>query len=228
MHVAIIMDGNRRWAKKKGKMHIYGYKKGIQAAQKAIKFSVLNRLKMLTLYAFSQENRNRPILEIKTLLNLFFMALDSEKNNFLKYNIKLKVIGDKTYFDNNLQSCIFEIEKITRNNNGLNLNIAANYSGRWDLIQGMKRVANGVKKGFFSIEDITENMFSQFLSIDDFIPVDLVIRTGGEKRLSNFLLWHIAYSELYFTTVLWPDFNQSIFKRAINSFISRNRRFGRL
>ncbi|AHG60140.1 polyprenyl diphosphate synthase [Buchnera aphidicola] len=225
-HVAIIMDGNGRWANKKGKMRVLGHKAGFEAVKKAVKFAIINNFKILTLYAFSSENWNRPLFEVKSLMKLFLFALHSEIKNLKKYNIRLKVIGDITYFDEKLQYNIHQAEKITLENNGLILNVAINYGGRWDIIQSVKKIVNQVQKGFLNVEQIKENTLSQFLSTSDLFPVDLVIRTGGEKRISNFLLWQIAYSELYFTDVLWPDFNRHIFQNAIDSFISRERRFG--
>jgi len=225
-HVAIIMDGNGRWAHQKGKMRILGHKEGFKAVKKAIKFSILKNLKILTLYAFSSENWNRPLYEIQSLMELFLFALDSEIENFKKYNIRFKVIGDITYFNKKLQNSIYKAEQITLNNSGLILNIAANYGGRWDIIQSVKKIINKVEKGILNANTIKEETISQNLSTRKLLPVDLVIRTGGEKRISNFLLWQIAYSELYFTDVLWPDFNSDIFQDAIDSFLSRERRFG--
>jgi undecaprenyl diphosphate synthase len=225
-HVAIIMDGNGRWANKKGKMRILGHKEGFKAVKKAVKFSIMNNLKILTLYAFSSENKNRSLFEIKSLMELFFFALDSEINNFKKFNIRLKVIGDITYFNEKLQKRIYQAEKITSHNDGLILNIAANYGGRWDIIQSVKKIVDKVQKGVLKIENIQEKTITEYLSTKELLPVDLVIRTGGEKRISNFLLWEIAYSELYFTDVLWPDFNDYSFQCAIDSYISRERRFG--
>lgn len=227
-HIAIIMDGNGRWAEKKGKKRIFGHKEGFKAVKKAVKFAVINNLKILTLYAFSSENWNRPLLEIKALMELFFFALYSQISNLSKYNIRLKVIGDITCFNKKLQNCIYKVEKITLKNSGLILNIAANYGGKWDIIQSVKKIIDQVQKGLLCAEIIQEKTISQFLSTSDLLPVDLVIRTGGEQRLSNFLLWQIAYSELYFTDVLWPDFDKNTFQKAIDSYLSRDRRFGGL
>lgn len=225
-HIAIIMDGNRRWAKKQGKMCIIGHRAGFKALKKTIKFSILKKLEILTLYAFSSENWNRSLFEVEYLMELFSSVLNSEMNNFNKYNIRFKVIGDVTLFSKKLQHSIHHAEKITLNNNGLILNIAANYGGRWDIIQSVKKIIDQVQKGLLHINTIKEETLSQYLSTHQLLPVDLVIRTGGEKRISNFLLWQIAYSELYFTDVLWPDFNQDVFQDAIDSFRSRERRFG--
>ncbi|WP_284443386.1 polyprenyl diphosphate synthase [Buchnera aphidicola] len=225
-HVAIIMDGNGRWANKKGKMRIFGHKEGFKAVKEAIRFSIINDLKILTLYAFSSENWNRPLFEIKSLMELFSYALESEIKNLKKYNIRFKVIGDITYFNKKLQNSIHNVEQMTSNNSGLILNIAANYGGRWDIVQSIKKIIHKVQRGILNVNNIKEKTFSEYLSTSKLLPVDLVIRTGGEKRISNFLLWQIAYSELYFTDVLWPDFNHYVFQQAIDAFISRERRFG--
>ncbi|QCI15921.1 polyprenyl diphosphate synthase [Buchnera aphidicola] len=227
-HIAIIMDGNRRWANKKGKTLVLGHKEGFKAAKKAVKFSIMSGFKILTLYAFSSENRERSAFEIKSLIKLFFFALDSEINNFNKYNIRLKIIGDIKYFNAKLQKRILQVEQMTIHNNGLILNIAINYGGRWDIVQSLKKIVNKVENGLLKIDQIKENTISEHLSTGELLPVDLVIRTGGEKRMSNFLLWEIAYSELYFTDILWPDFNHNSFQDAVNSFLSRERRFGGL
>lgn len=225
-HVAIIMDGNGRWAEKRGKIRTLGHKEGFKTARKIVKFAVENNIEILTLYAFSKENWKRPKLEIIALMKLFFFALKSEIKNLNKYNIRLKIIGDISSFNERLQNYIYKVEKKTLNNTGLILNIAANYSGRWDITQGVKKVIKAVQKGFLNIEQIQEQNFSQYLSTSELLPVDLVVRTGGEKRISNFFLWQIAYSELYFTDILWPDFNQRDFQHAINYFFTRERRFG--
>ncbi|ALD15194.1 UDP pyrophosphate synthase [Buchnera aphidicola (Aphis glycines)] len=225
-HIAIIMDGNGRWAQKKGKTRIFGHQAGFKAVKKTVKFALQNKIKILTLYTFSTENQKRPQIEIIALLKLFLFALKNEVKHLNKYNIRLKVIGDLTYFHEELKFYIYNAEKTTLKNNGLVLNIAANYGGKWDIVEGVKKIVSDVQKGCLSIEQIKEEIFSQYLSTNHILPVDLVIRTGGEKRISNFLLWQIVYSELYFTDVLWPDFNASEFKNAINFFSTRQRRFG--
>lgn len=226
LHVAIIMDGNGRWAEKQGKMRIFGHKKGFETVKKVVQFSVNKKLKILTLYAFSRENWNRPLIEITELMELFLFSLNSQIDNLIKFNIKLKVIGDIKYFSKKLQKYIFQAEHLTLNNTGLILNIAANYGGRWDIIQSIKKIIKQVQSGILNIDHIKEDTVAQFLSTERLPPVDLLIRTGGEKRISNFLLWQIAYSELYFTDVLWPDFNEYCFQKSIDSFMSRDRRFG--
>ncbi len=225
-HIAIIMDGNGRWAEKQGKIRAFGHKAGFEKVKEIIKFSVHNNIKVLTLYTFSSENWKRPKSEVLSLLELFSFALKNEIKNLNKYNICLKIIGDVTYFNSELQRCINYAEKITLNNSGLILNIAANYGGKWDIVEGVKKIVSDVQDGYLNIHQIEEKIFSQYLCTNSLLPVDLVIRTGGEKRISNFLLWQIAYSELYFTDVLWPDFDQFILQDAINDFSIRKRRFG--
>ncbi|BAC24533.1 yaeS [Wigglesworthia glossinidia endosymbiont of Glossina brevipalpis] len=227
-HIAIIMDGNGRWAKNRGKLRIFGHKAGVESAKKAIKFAINNHLNALTLYAFSSENWKRPIQEVSDLMELFSSVLNNAIDSFKKNNIRLKIIGDISKFNLKLQKYIKKSEKITYKNNGLNLNIAANYGGRWDIIQGVKKIAKQVKKGIIYPDQINESNFCRFICMNELVPVDLVIRTGGEHRISNFLLWQIAYSELFFTDVLWPDFDHVIFSNAINSFAKRERRFGKI
>ncbi|XBC38386.1 MAG: polyprenyl diphosphate synthase [Buchnera aphidicola (Floraphis choui)] len=225
-HVAIIMDGNGRWANKKGKSRIFGHKAGLRAVRRAVSFSLFYKLKTLTLYAFSSENWKRPFLEIMALMELFFFGLHSEISNLNKNNVRLKVIGDITKFNSVLRRQIYIVEESTINNTGLILNIAANYGGKWDIVETIKKIIYRVKNCYLSISNITESMISKYVSMNNCFPIDLVIRTGGEHRLSNFCIWQIAYSELYFTNVFWPDFNRNIFEKAIISFINRKRRFG--
>ncbi|XBC43521.1 MAG: polyprenyl diphosphate synthase [Buchnera aphidicola (Meitanaphis flavogallis)] len=227
-HVAIIMDGNGRWANKKGRLRIFGHQAGLRAVRRAVSFSLFYKLKVLTLYAFSSENWKRPFLEIMVLMELFFSGLHNEINNLNKQNIRLKVIGDITKFNSVLRKKICAVEKLTIKNDGLILNIAANYGGKWDIVEAVKKVFFRIQKRYLLIDDITESTISKYLSISNCIPIDLVIRTGGEYRLSNFFIWQIAYSELYFTNIFWPDFNRNIFEKAIFSFINRKRRFGSL
>ncbi|AKZ66064.1 (2E,6E)-farnesyl-diphosphate-specific ditrans,polycis-undecaprenyl-diphosphate synthase [Candidatus Palibaumannia cicadellinicola] len=225
-HVAIIMDGNGRWAKNHGKLRIFGHQAGIKSVRRAVSFAVNNNLNSLTLYAFSSENWNRPNQEVSALMELFICALDSEVTNLNKHNVRLKIIGDISRFSISLQKSIFRSEEITSNNNGLNLNIAANYGGRWDIIQSVKQLAIKVKEGILLPDQIDEQELCSNMCMNELAPVDLVIRTGGEHRISNFLLWQIAYSELFFTDILWPDFDEVVFEGALNAFAKRERRFG--
>ncbi|WP_422824364.1 (2E,6E)-farnesyl-diphosphate-specific ditrans,polycis-undecaprenyl-diphosphate synthase [Xenorhabdus bharatensis] len=220
------MDGNGRWAKKRGKLRVFGHRAGIKAVRSAVSFSVKNNIESLTLYAFSSENWNRPQQEVSSLMELFVFALDNEVKSLHKHNVKLSVIGDISRFSSRLQERIRRSVELTAGNTGLQLNIAANYGGRWDLIQSVRQVAEKVRANQLEPEDITESTVSGFMSLNQQSDVDLVIRTGGEHRISNFLLWQIAYAELYFTDILWPDFDETAFEGAIHAFIKRERRFG--
>lgn len=225
-HIAIIMDGNGRWAKQKGKMRIFGHKNGINAVRDAVAYARKVGVKVLTLYAFSSENWNRPEQEVSALMNLFMQALDLEVKKLHKNNIRLNILGDITGFSEKLQQKIIQAEKLTGNNTALTLNIAANYGGCWDIVQAAKQLAEQVKDNQIAVSDITPELFQQHLVTKSQPQVDLLIRTSGEQRISNFLLWQLAYAELYFTDVLWPDFNESEFERAILVYQQRHRRFG--
>lgn len=225
-HVAIIMDGNGRWAKQQGKLRIFGHQNGVKAVRTAVNFAAKHQIKVLTLYAFSSENWNRPEAEVSALMNLFMKALDSEVKKLHKNNIRLKIIGNKSAFSNRLQERIAESEALTANNTGLTLNIAANYGGYWDIVTAAQVLAEQVKNEQISIADITPERFQQALVTGDQPQVDLLIRTSGEQRISNFLLWQIAYAELFFSPVLWPDFDEQHFAQAIEAYQQRDRRFG--
>ena len=225
-HVAIIMDGNGRWAKRQGKLRVFGHKAGVKSVRRAVSFAANNHLDALTLYAFSSENWNRPVQEVSALMELFVRALDSEVKSLHKHNVRLRVIGDISRFSTRLQERIRRSEQLTENNDGLTLNIAANYGGRWDIIEGVKKLAEQVQEGLLRPDQITEESLTSQLCMQELAPVDLVIRTGGEHRISNFLLWQIAYAEFYFTDVLWPDFDEHVFEGALNAFSLRERRFG--
>ncbi len=225
-HVAIIMDGNGRWAKNQGKLRISGHRAGVKSVRRAVSFAVSNNLEALTLYAFSSENWSRPPQEVTALMELFVWALDSEVKSLHKHNVRLRVIGDTSRFSPRIQERIRRSETLTANNSGLTLNIAANYGGRWDIIEGVKKLAEQVQEGLLRPDQITEESLTSQLCMQELAPVDLVIRTGGEHRISNFLLWQIAYAEFYFTDVLWPDFDEHVFEGALNAFSLRERRFG--
>lgn len=225
-HVAIIMDGNGRWAKKRGKLRVFGHRAGVKAVRSAVSFSVKHNIESLTLYAFSSENWNRPQQEVSSLMELFVFALDNEVKSLHKHNVKLSVIGDISRFSSRLQERIRRSVELTADNTGLQLNIAANYGGRWDLVQGIKQIAEKIKSNELVPEEISEATVGSFINLSQQPEVDLVIRTGGEHRISNFLLWQIAYAELYFTDILWPDFDETSFEGAINAFAKRERRFG--
>ncbi|WP_192458093.1 (2E,6E)-farnesyl-diphosphate-specific ditrans,polycis-undecaprenyl-diphosphate synthase [Musicola keenii] len=225
-HVAIIMDGNGRWAKQRGRLRIFGHQAGVKSVRRAVSYAVSHHMEALTLYAFSSENWNRPAQEVASLMELFVRALDSEVKSLHKHNVRLRVIGDISRFSARLQERIRRSESLTEKNSGLTLNVAANYGGRWDIINGVKKIAEQVQEGVIRPDNIDESMLCSYVCLSDLAPVDLVIRTGGEHRISNFLLWQIAYAELYFTDVLWPDFDEQTFEGAINAFSQRERRFG--
>jgi len=227
-HVAIIMDGNGRWAKNRGKLRIEGHKAGIKPVIKSIKFAILNKIEVLTLFAFSSENKIRPSLEVISLMDLFLNVLNTQIGNLKLNNVRLRIIGDRNFFSKSLRDKINESESLTSKNSGLTLNIAANYGGRWDIIQAIKKIVIKVQLGILNPSNINDKTVSKLLCMSDLPSVDLVIRTGREYRISNFLIWQIAYSELYFADVFWPDFNNHIFKSAIDFFVYRKRRFGGL
>ncbi|WP_420919576.1 (2E,6E)-farnesyl-diphosphate-specific ditrans,polycis-undecaprenyl-diphosphate synthase [Xenorhabdus bovienii] len=220
------MDGNGRWAKQRGKLRVFGHRAGVKAVRVAVSFSVKHNIESLTLYAFSSENWNRPQQEVSSLMELFVFALDNEVKSLHKHNVKLSVIGDISRFSSRLQERIRRSVELTAGNTGLQLNIAANYGGRWDLVQGVKQIAEKIRANELEPEEITEVTVGRVINLSEQAEVDLVIRTGGEHRISNFLLWQIAYAELYFTDILWPDFDETVFEGAINAFVKRERRFG--
>ena len=225
-HVAIIMDGNGRWAKQRGQLRAIGHRAGLKAVRNAVKFASQKQITALTLYAFSSENWNRPEKEVDALMSLFIYALNHEVKKLHKNNIQLRIVGDISRFSAQLQNMIESAQKLTASNTGLKLNIAANYGGRWDIVNAAKCLIEDVQGQKLSADQVDENSFKQYLCLNNLPEVDLVIRTGGEYRVSNFLLWQIAYAELYFTEVLWPDFDEMVFQSAINEFMERERRFG--
>lgn len=225
-HVAIIMDGNGRWAKLQGKMRVFGHKAGAKSVRRAVSYAASQGIDALTLYAFSSENWNRPEQEVSSLMELFVWALESEVKSLHRHNVRLRIIGDTSRFSSRIQDRIKKAETLTRDNTGLTLNIAANYGGRWDIVQAVRHLASQVQEGALLPAQIDESLLGQQMCMSELPPVDLVIRTGGEHRISNFLIWQIAYAELYFTDVLWPDFDEQDFKGALNAFANRERRFG--
>lgn len=225
-HVAIIMDGNGRWAEQRGKFRVSGHKAGVKSVRAAVSFAHQLKLDALTLFAFSSENWRRPEDEVSALMSLFIAVLGSEVKKLHRNNIRLQVIGERSGFSGHLQRKIAEAEALTATNTGLTLNIAANYGGRWDIVQACRQAAAQVLNGERAVSDITEDSLNRLMNMSDLSPVDLLIRTGGEQRISNFLLWQLAYAELHFTDVLWPDFDDTAFSEAIAAFVGRERRFG--
>ena len=226
-HVCIIMDGNGRWAKKRFMPRFAGHKAGLSTLRKIVAACVEEEIEVLTIFAFSSENWRRPEKEVGLLMDLFATALIREVKKLHEHNVQLRIIGDLSAFSDKIRTLIVEAVSLTADNNGLVFNIAANYGGRWDIMQATQQVALKVKSGELSVDDIDENIIEQNLSLSGLPEPDLFIRTGGEKRVSNFILWQLAYCEFYFTDVLWPDFNKKFFLEAINSFHARQRRFGR-
>jgi undecaprenyl diphosphate synthase len=222
-HIAVIMDGNGRWARKRRLPRVAGHKRGVEVVRDLVKQCAQLNIKYLTLFAFSSENWRRPEEEVSFLMGLFMEVLKREVVKLNENNIRLVLIGDRSGFNPELVKQIEASEKLTENNTGLILTIAANYGGRWDLLQATNQMVKAYpnKATPFSEADL-----SSFLSMHYASEPDLFIRTGGEKRISNFLLWQLAYTELYFTDTLWPDFNQECFEAAIQSYQQRERRFG--
>ncbi|MDK2598293.1 isoprenyl transferase [Pseudoalteromonas obscura] len=225
-HVAIIMDGNGRWAQARKRPRAYGHKKGVDSVRSAVQFCSKLGIESLTLFAFSSENWRRPEDEVSTLMELFLFVLSKEVKKLHKNNVKLNIIGDISKFPQSLQDKVHSAHALTAENSGLQLNIAANYGGRWDIITAAQSLASQVKNGELDVTDITEEALSKQLTMAEQSPLDLLIRTGGDYRISNFLLWQAAYAELYFTETLWPDFDEEAFSEAIACYISRERRFG--
>lgn len=226
-HIAIIMDGNGRWAQQRLLPRAVGHHAGVKAVRKIVEYCAADpQIEVLSLFAFSSENWRRPETEVTLLMRLFLTTLQDEIDKLHKNNIRLRFIGDRTAFDSALQQKMTEGELKTQHNRALTLVIAANYGGRWDMTQACKIVSQRVASGELSPCAINETILNQHLCLADLPEPDLFIRTGGEQRVSNFMLWQLAYTELYFTQTLWPDFNQAALQEAITSFKSRQRRFG--
>jgi undecaprenyl diphosphate synthase len=223
-HIAIIMDGNGRWAKQRFLPRIAGHKRGVEAVRSAVRTCAERGVEYLTLFAFSSENWRRPLEEVKFLMQLFAQALENEVAKLHQNDIRFRVIGDLSRFDAQIVRLIREAEQKTLNNQNLTLTIAANYGGRWDMLQAVNRMIreNPSKESGYGEDDLAPH-----LAMGDAPEPDLFIRTGGEKRISNFLLWQLAYTELYFTDLLWPDFDASALDAAIASYQQRERRYGR-
>ncbi|HAS8137224.1 TPA: isoprenyl transferase [Vibrio vulnificus] len=225
-HIAIIMDGNGRWAKSKGQPRVFGHKKGVSAVRKTIAAASKLNIQAITLFAFSSENWRRPEEEVGLLMELFITVLSSEVKKLHKNNLCLRIIGDTSRFSERLQKKIVEAQELTASNTGMVINVAANYGGKWDITQAVQKVAQQVALGELSAEGITENDIAKHLTMSDLPEVDLLIRTSGECRISNFMLWQMAYAEMYFTPVFWPDFGEESLIEAITWFVNRERRFG--
>jgi undecaprenyl diphosphate synthase len=223
-HIAIIMDGNGRWAKQRFLPRIAGHRRGVETVRSTVRACVEHGVEYLTLFAFSSENWRRPPEEVSFLMQLFISALEQEVAKLHENGVRFKVIGDLARFERPLRQLVADAEKLTAENKRLTLTIAANYGGRWDVMQGVRRMLADKPQ---LATNFTEQELAPYLSAAFAPEPDLFIRTGGEKRISNFLLWQLAYTELYFTDTLWPDFDSAAFNSALGSYQQRERRFGR-
>ena len=226
-HIAIIMDGNGRWAKEKGKLRVFGHQNGVKAVRDTVESAAEIGIKHLTLYAFSTENWNRPKFEVNALMELLVSTINKETKTLMENNIRLNAIGDLKSLPSSCYRELQEAIKKTEHNTRMTLHLALSYSSRWEITNAMKQIAEKVKNEELSIDQINDATIDEYLTTKDIPDPELLIRTSGEHRISNFLLWQIAYSELYFTDKLWPDFRKEDLYEAIIDFQSRERRFGK-
>lgn len=226
-HIAIIMDGNGRWAKQRGKPRIFGHRQGVRTLRRVVELCVARKIPNLTVYAFSSENWQRPAQEVNFLMDLFISSLQQQINELNENNIHVNFIGDRSLFPGKLKELINSAAELTSDNDGLQLNVAANYGGRWDITNAIKTLISRIQEGSLSTDAVTEDEISKVISLGNLPEPDLFIRTGGEQRISNYLLWQLAYTELYFTGCLWPDFNDAEFQKALDWYQGRERRFGK-
>lgn len=227
-HIAIIMDGNGRWAENRGLPRVEGHKVGVAAVKKIITSCLEKNIPCLSLFAFSSENWSRPIEEVNFLMELFIQSLKKEIEDLHQHGIQMRFTGDRSPLSPLLQEQMLEAEFMTRHNQKFILNIVVNYGGKWDVVNAAKKMAQAVANRELMLDDINEDSFTQFLDTDGLPEPDLFIRTSGELRISNFFLWQLAYTELYFTEVHWPDFTEHEFALALSSFARRKRRFGQV
>lgn len=226
-HIAIIMDGNGRWAKQRRQPRFMGHRAGVKAVENIVKHCAEIGVSVLSLFAFSSENWRRPSKEVSLLMELFALSLKQQAKRLHKNNIRLQIIGDISKFSTSLQKQISQAEELTANNSGLIINVAANYGGQWDITQAVQKVAKRVQSGQLDAAEITEELIAAELTTASISDPDLFVRTGGEQRVSNFMLWQMAYTEFYFSETLWPDFDAEQLDNAIWSFNQRERRFGK-
>lgn len=227
-HIAIIMDGNGRWAKQHGKPRVFGHKNGVKAVRETTEAAAELGVEYLTLYAFSTENWNRPKLEVSALMRLLVETLHKEVDTLMKNNIRLQAVGDLTKLPKSTYKALLEGIERTKDNTRMTLVLALNYSAKWEILEAAKKLANKVKEGAVNTADINEKLFASELSTEGIPDPELLIRTSGEHRLSNFLLWQVAYAELYFTPIFWPEFRKESLYEAILDFQKRERRFGKI
>jgi len=226
-HVAIIMDGNGRWARQRGLPRTAGHRAGAKSVRSVVEESVRSGVKVLTLFAFSSENWRRPPSEVSVLMELFMSTLQAEVKRLVEHEVQLRIIGDLSAFSPKLQDKFIDAQRVTRHNDRLILQVAANYGGRWDITRAARSIAADVAAGTLRVADVDEAAIASRLSFPNVPDPDLFIRTGGEKRISNFLLWQSAYAELYFSDLMWPEFDAAAYVAALNDFARRQRRFGR-
>lgn len=222
LHVSMIMDGNGRWAKEKGKERLFGHAEGIESVRACTEYAVERGIKYLSLFAFSTENWNRPVEEVEGLMRMMIKAISNETPTFVKNGIRFRVIGDFSGLSQELQQEIEDCQKLTEKFNNLTLIVFLSYSGKWDILQAARKAAQ------VGESNISEKEFESYLSTAGIPDPDLIIRTSGEQRISNYMLWQAAYSELYFTKTLWPDFRKNEFRLALEEYASRSRRFGKI
>ncbi len=225
-HVAIVMDGNGRWAKARYFPRLMGHHRGVESTRKVIRACSQAGVECLTLFAFSSENWKRPEDEVSGLMSLFMSALEREAEGLKRHQVRMQFIGERGAFSAELQAKIRQVEALTAECTGMRLLIAANYGGRWDILQAAKVIATKIVSGELSAQSVDEALFASYLSTAHLPEPDLFIRTGGEQRISNFLLWQLAYAELYFTDILWPDFDEQQLQQAFKAYANRQRRFG--
>ncbi len=226
-HIAIIMDGNGRWARRRGLPRVAGHRRGVETVKNMVPICGKRGIPYLTLFAFSSENWNRPSAEVKLLIELLHTTLENEMRRLHEHKVRLRVIGELSRFPRKLQSKIDEAHELTRSNRALNLTIAINYGGQWDMTQACQSLAELVAAGEMTPDAITPALIESHLCTSELPPPDLFIRTGGEQRISNFLLWQLAYTELYFSDTYWPDFDEQCVDEALAHFAGRQRRFGK-
>lgn len=226
-HIAIIMDGNGRWAKQQGKLRTFGHKNGVKAVREATESAAELGIKYLTLYAFSTENWNRPKLEVKALMELLVTTIAKEVDTLNKNNIRLETIGNINDLPKRARQALIKAKEETAHNDHMTLILALSYSGKWEITEAVRNISEKVKNGELNTEDINDDLISQHLTTKNFPDPELLIRTSNEHRLSNFLLWQLAYAEFYFTETLWPDFNKEEMIKAVYSYQNRERRFGK-
>ncbi len=226
-HIAVVMDGNGRWANKRHLPRAAGRKAGVNATRTIVENCAKTKIQALTIFAFSSENWNRPESEVSMLMGLFISTITAEVKKLHQKNVRVKFIGERSRFSEKLQKSINASEDLTAENTGMQLNIAANYGGRWDVVNACKSLVREVQENKVTIDDIDEKLFNSFVSLSELPEPDLFVRTGGEQRISNFLIWQLSYSELYFVDTLWPDFSDADFAAALSWYANRQRRFGK-